>query len=90
MKAVLRVMCLMGIGFGMRAIRCMSHKIALSWMEALDVLRMAGLILSLPSGVGNPKIAACPGIIPFCLCFPAEIFKERKIFDIIFILVWFC
>ena len=45
-------------------------QIALSWMEALDVLRMAGLILSLPSSIGKPKIAACPGILPFCICFP--------------------
>ena len=58
---VINVMSLMGIGFGMRPIPFTILQTVLSWIKVFAAPRMAGLILSTPSGDGSPKIATCPG-----------------------------
>lgn len=67
MKVAMSVMYSTGIGFGMRPTLCISLGIALLWTQVSGALRMAGLMLSIPNGVGSLKLATCPGfLILFC------------------------
>lgn len=64
-KVVVDVTSLMETGCGMRIIHFTDQRIVYYWMTDFGALRMAGLIISTLSGVGNLKIATCRGLIFF-------------------------
>lgn len=57
------VICMMGSGYGTRAIRCMSRRIAGSWMRDSGARRMGGRMTPTPSGDGSRSIAIYRGFV---------------------------